>query len=138
MTEYGLVVQNHFPAENVRVATEHGSPEPVAEDDRVRRAWVVFAVREDPPERSPNTERREHVGADGRADDSFRLAGTDQVRPHLPMNSDPLEGGGGLFPVPDIRRRQLHPRVSGRSLPDSDETIRVVKRQRTQQHEIGH
>ena len=87
-----LVVEQHLPADDRRVAAEPRLPEPVAEEHRAGRAVAIVGLGEQPADERLHAQRREQIGRDRRALDAQRLPGADQVagrrRGTVPMLSN--------------------------------------------------
>ena len=132
-----LAVEGNLSSEDGGIAAELRLPQPVTQERRARGTGPIVRRREQPADGRPHTQRRQKVVRQRGAFDPNRIADANQRRQLKMVHARALERCARLDPIAVIRRRELVA-VLGRLFPQPYETIRIRKRKRPQQYEIGH
>ena len=134
-----LVVQHQRPADDGGVAVEAAPPELVRHDDHAA-ARPVLVGHERAPAGGNGTERLEEPFRDLPPVEHLGRVGAGEVdRPRV-EGGDVLEARRLLAPVEEVRGGDLGGPVAvlGVRLPQRDETLRLGKGRRLQQHRVDH
>jgi hypothetical protein len=134
------VVHLESPAHDVRVAAETVLPEPVAEHQHGLGAGLVLTGAEPAPEQRPHPEDLEIIGRDHAGLHPAGLAPAEENERHGVVLDQGLKRAAPLTVVGELRHREprvVHP-AEGRGLPEVDQALSVLVRQRTQQHAADH
>ena len=134
----GLVVEPDGLADHRRIASELRFPEGVGEQHRPRRAGTVVGRREETTERGRRAEQRQQLVRHRLALEPAGLAVTDEIARGAVARADRLEGAAHPLPVAEVRRRDLHLRVTPERLvlPEAHQPIGLGEGQRTQERVV--
>ena len=136
-----LTVEPERAADDVRGRAKMALPESVAEDRDVAACLGILLGEKHAAEHRPRSHDLEEVGADGARHDRLGGSGAGQRELTEAIDRHPLEAAGVALPVVEVRRRDRERRHAGkrvlrRHVEDPHEPIRLVERQRAQQHRV--
>src|SRR5215469_253404 len=116
-------------------------PEPIAEHENFVTAGLVFLWREDAPEHWRHSQRPKETRTDSGRSHLLWLRDAGQSEQASAIDRHLLENMIVALPIDVVGRRygeliDAWKALRRRSVPDSDETVRIFEWQRTEQHRI--
>ena len=132
-----LVVQDDGAAQDGGIGREPSAPEPLADDDRARRAGRVLLGRERPARARSDPERPEDLRRDNRGNQPLGPIAAGQVHRGVPVDAEGFERLLLRGPVLERRPRDRHRPAATRGLVDHHDASDVRIRVRAEHHGVG-
>jgi hypothetical protein len=128
--------QADLGADDTSIATEHASPEPVAEHHHIVSSRLLFGLAEDPPERGRNAEDVEVRAGDAHADDALGRLALGDVEVVPLQRGQPDEGVVAAGPLGEVAGRYAAALEHPPGLEEIREPMRLLHGQRAEHHGV--